>query len=143
MKKKLVVAAVVAILAALPCFAEIRVDRCGKISENFNKTNVAIYWNDKYDNHLKISAQEFANGLLEMSKIMQCANVTSTVHFYMVFDKMYQIQLFSHNFNVSVVCSYAGSNYSEILYNNTFYSYNEAKAKFDSLCNQYYNKIPK
>ena len=43
---------------------------------------------------------------------------------------------------VVAYCNYANG-YREKLYSQVFYSLNAAKKKFDSLCQQYYNEIPR
>lgn len=156
MKKKLVMAAVALVMAfaALSYFAEIRVDR-GRYAENGISCNSTIYWNDKYNSHPAVNSEvfsmyavkitrEFIRGFLEELEGMYF----TTAHCYLSHGLLYKViytEAVDNNFQVSlVVLDFQYENgYNETLYGNVFYSANAAKAKFYSLCQQYYNKIAK
>ena len=144
MKKKLITAAVALMMAmiALPCFAEIRVDR-GGATEGLVGCNAVIYWNDKYDDNPGPSAKEQSMYAARTASRLGELHLV-TAHLYISHGVCYKVIYLQtlYNFRITVSCQYENG-YDENLYSNVFYSSNEAKAKFDSLCQQYYNKIPK
>lgn len=134
-------------LVALPCFAEIRIDRGGYTSGGII-CNAAYFWNDKYDNLSPGIAKAEA---MRVGPILQqvVKNGTSTTHIYLYHGTSYRVAfvqlvgVYGNDYQIAVACQYENG-YSETLYNNNnFLDYNTAKAKFDSLCQQYYNKIAK
>ncbi len=147
--KTILAVALVMAMAALPCFAEIRVDR-GGYSEYRCRANYETYWNDKYVNHNVGIAKEDAKKMVSRfrGKLGYGVSLSITEKNYYGSDSIYSVMLFVYDSSlencrkISVTRFYAGG-YSEELYENDFFSYNDAKAKFDSLCQQYYNKIPK
>ena len=144
MKKELIMAAVALMMTmiALPCFAEIRVDR-GGYTEGLVSCNAAIYWNDKYDDNPGPSAKEQSMYAARTASRLGELHLV-TAHLYISHGVCYKVIYLQtlYNFQITVSCQYENG-YDENLYSNVFYSSNEAKAKFDSLCQQYYNKIPK
>lgn len=128
-------------LAALSCFAEIRVDRANH-TEGRCTVNVSIYWNDKYI-YLYKSAQQMAKG---SAKLVGNYLLGETVHSYWNSSGNYLVvfdYLANGYFEVWAGYHYSDSGYQEILYQDYFYSFNDAKAQFDYLCKKYYNEIPK
>lgn len=71
-------------------------------------------------------------------------NIHHTSHCYITPDGIYEVELInsSNIFKVVVSFEYKNNGYNETLYQNIFYSYNNVKAQFDSLCQKYYNEIP-
>ena len=138
-------------LAALSCFAEIRVDRGGYTTEDGHTVNVAAYWNDKYRS-LAISAQQKAKEVAKKlasfaaKSGMNWCGITMTVNVYANSGGSYRIFLMQTPIGFYMVSAdyfFDSSNYQEDLYNNSFFSFNDAKTQFDYLCKKYYNEIPK
>lgn len=140
MKKKMIVvtAALLVATAALPCFAEIRVKREGATVKN-TTVNIAIYWNDKYCSPSFPRAKELA-------RLGKDTDVITTYHEYFDDEGFYLVN-FYHLKSVDyviVMAKYTYDNgYTKELYLQGFDSLNAAKKKFDSLCQQYYNEIPR
>lgn len=140
------------LLAAVPCFAEIRVDQAGNTDEVGNSVNFTFYWNDKY-NYPKMSAKEYVRLFrAEQQRQVYKARDFRTVRHYYVIPEGTHVVIFAYSstlFLVGVMFFHYGEDYSHNLYNgkelyrNSFDSYNSAKAQFDSLCQKYYNEIPR
>lgn len=140
-------------LAALSCFAEIRVYRDGR-TEGGITVNVAAYWNDKYTpdkTELVIRLVEVMTSFtieheLEL-KALDRYFVSLTTNYYYDSKGKYEVYLNclpNNRFWVRVSYTFNDAPQdSANLYNKTFYSFNDAKAQFDYLCKKYYNEIPK
>lgn len=142
MKKKIIEVVLLMTIMVLPCFAEIRVDR-GGYSEGGIACNTAYYWNDKNDNPI-VNANEESRFVVRNLKGLLKGIYIGTAHIYIFHGVLYKVVHVQtdYNFQVAVICQYENG-YNESLYGNAFYSANTAKAQFDALCQQYYNKIAK
>lgn len=131
-------------MAALPCFAEIRVDREGATVGNIT-VNQAVYWNDKYSRPSLSGAKEQAKYMCDVFG-EDFRGGYFTFHAYYDYEGFYEVCL-KEPVGVSVCLVQAWyryeNGYTEDLYAKTCSSRNEAKARFDSLCQRYYNKIPR
>lgn len=139
MKRKMIVLMLLLMaMAALPCFAEIRMKREGANGGSIH-VNMAQYWNDKYSRPI-MSAKRLLKHLQESGTI----DADITAHYYYDHEGFYCVVLDYENGAAYVEAwYYYDDGYAEELFELNFVPYSAAKAKFDSLCQQYYNEIPR
>lgn len=122
-----------------------RVERLGYTDEDGFVCNIEVWWNSKYgqpENGVKRLAEEAAKVANSTAKEKGFAN--ATMHFYVDSEGFYTVSNRYHSsnfFTISAIYQYFGNGYEEALYVGNFYSFNDARENFNSLCMSYYKEV--